>query len=262
MKTNYKNNKQELVQRAIKHRDSDTIVQGEYYDAITGKGCCGCLSETSDYPHEYLANFTNAPEWLFLLADDIHEGLSLVDSKKWVINFSEALATTPDNNKFWLDSENLFKIVCADECLRNKDYWLEHDKDEFYAQEVIDVLDLVKDYARKELSGEVVDWEIVTSSAQSAYSSALSGYSSVWSTSESAYRSAESAYWSSRSSTRFAAQSARFGAQSAWFAAQSAALSSARSTSESVYWSASQSTSFKRLSEELINILRREEEQK
>ena len=59
MKTNYKNNKQELVQRAIKHRDSDTIVQGSYYDSITGKGCCvGCLAETSDDPHEYLVKFT------------------------------------------------------------------------------------------------------------------------------------------------------------------------------------------------------------
>jgi len=243
MKTNYRFNKQELVRRAHKHYSDDTIVQGEYYDSSTSKGCCvGCLAETSDEPHKQLSEFTNAPEWLFLLADDIHEGLSLVDSKEWVINFSEALAITPDNNKFWFDSENLFRIACADDCLRNKAFWLEADIKKEYAQEVITVLDLVKDYARKELSGEVVDWEIVTSSARSAYSSVWSAYWSVWSTSESARFAARSAYWSSRSAVWSSRISARF-----------AARSSARF--------AARSDSFKRLSEELINILRREEEQ-
>jgi len=251
----YAENKQELVRRAHWHREHDKIVQGDYYDEDTKEGCCvGCLAQTSDEPHEQLSEMTGAPEWLFNLADELHERLSQEDSKDWVVDFAEALALTPSDDKFWKDTEYHWKIIITNECLRNKDVWFKEDKDDAYASQVVEVLELIKKYSEQEIAGKEVDWSAVESAAWSAaWSAARSAKSTTLSASEYAARSAWSAARSERSDTGYTSQYARS-------AVRFVARPATQSTSRSVY-SAARYASYKRMSEELLKTLRREEVQ-
>ncbi len=70
------------IERAVKHREADEIVQGLYWK--DGKGCCvGCLAHDNENAHEILHDDGYGPKWLVRLADTIHEGLPIGEFQKW-----------------------------------------------------------------------------------------------------------------------------------------------------------------------------------
>ncbi|MFT5519612.1 MAG: hypothetical protein ACI9IA_000195 [Enterobacterales bacterium] len=111
--------KQELMKELRIHAKMDNFAKGYYFDSDSGKGCAvGCSIESInrlkgiDTPigdHSAFPKLTGIPEWLARVEDSVFEGLSDEDSKKWVIDFTDAINVGSDLDK--IKNPFLIKIV-------------------------------------------------------------------------------------------------------------------------------------------------------
>jgi hypothetical protein len=109
------------VVRAVQHQLNDEIVQGQYWDGK--KGCCvGCLAHTNDSPHKALAQATGVPEWLYQVADVIHEGLPPSKMKQWPRLFISAMPVGLTTEKFNTAVKAHFSIMLLNKVLDTFDH--------------------------------------------------------------------------------------------------------------------------------------------
>lgn len=91
--------KKKYVQRALKHKEADSFIQGDYWNGK--QGCCvGCLAEVYENPHAFLAEELSTPEWMFQLADCIHEALEEKHMREWPVKFMQALPVEVSEQDF------------------------------------------------------------------------------------------------------------------------------------------------------------------
>ena len=201
-KTFQKISKEDLAKELQWHLEQDKMVQGSYVDEEGEfKGCMmGCAvnsiaringDKLSHEDHKEQADYLGLPEWFVHLYERIFEGLSVEDSKQWVMDCFNAIPVTETNKIDQLES--LIKIWIIES---TKKY---HDN-----EEIKGVVDLVAEAVRSENEEQL---EIASSAAESA---ARSAWSAAWSAAESA---AESAWYAAESdawSVRYAASSVRY----------------------------------------------------
>ena len=100
--------KKEFVAELKKHQKADRFIKGTYWDGK--RGCSvGCSLQSisklkkldfKDFGnHARYPELLGIPEWLARLEDTIFEGLPVKRSKKWTVEFSQAINTGADLEK-------------------------------------------------------------------------------------------------------------------------------------------------------------------
>jgi len=121
MKTFNKPTQRKYIDRAIKHRKADEIVQGIYWE--DGKGCAvGCLAHANESAHEALEEQTGIPEWLIRLADTIFEGLEVGEYQKWPERFVTAMPKNKTHEYMELKVKAPFLVYVWESTLKNFDH--------------------------------------------------------------------------------------------------------------------------------------------
>ena len=103
--------KEEFLTELKKHQAADAFLRGTYADESSGdfKGCAvGCSIQSVNVlkgtnfrhgDHSKYPDIIGVPQWLARLEDRIFEGVSLERSKKWPIEFTEAINIGADLSK-------------------------------------------------------------------------------------------------------------------------------------------------------------------
>jgi len=250
MKTFQNISKEELGKELQWHLEQDAIIQGSYGGEIGEgeefKGCMmGCAvnsilrvngAKLQHDNHLEQANYLGLPEWFIYLYERIFEGLSVEESKQWVIDCFEAIPVI-ETSKID-DLEVLIRIFIIESTNKN------HDNEEV-KKAVAQVKAAILSNNKNDLSAaESSAWSAAWSAAESA------AESSAWSAAES---SAWSAAWSAAESA-FYKEAAESAAESAFY--KEAAESAAESAAWSAAWSAAESAFYKDLSKYVLQLLR------
>jgi hypothetical protein len=214
--------KDKYLNRVIKHRELDNIIQGIGWE--NGKGCAvGCTLE--NYNHSRYPMELGLPEWLARLEDKIFEELPKEKAMLWPERFLDAIPVGVCVEKV----KHIISIKRMERLLEIQNKLLEKHNEQ-YIVDTINSIKLVINCHKLELNEQYCDW----SAWAAAESAAESARSLSWSA-----RSARSAWAAARSSAELAdsawaaAESAESAADSSWAAAQSSARS-ARSAADSL----------------------------
>jgi len=199
MKTFQNISKEELGKELQWHLEQDAIIQGSYGGEIGEgeefKGCMmGCAvnsilrvngAKLQHDNHLEQANYLGLPEWFIYLYERIFEGLSVEESKQWVIDCFEAIPVI-ETSKID-DLEVLIRIFIIESTNKN------HDNEEVkkaVAQVKAAILSNNKnDLSAAESSAWSAAWSAAESAAESSAWSAAesSAWSAAWSAAESAF---------------------------------------------------------------------------
>jgi hypothetical protein len=240
--------KKEFVRELKKHQRADNFLRGTYWNG--SKGCAvGCsiesINRTKDLgitdfnAHREYPRLLGIPEWLARVEDTFFENMSPKRSKKWPVQFAEAIHEGADLEQ----AKHPFFVMVLEHALAtiDKQKRVDAKSNPTLAKAVADCrasVVAVRDLHKKRVAAESAAWSAAESAAWSAAESA------AWSAAESA---AESAAWSAAESAAWsAAESAAWSA--AWSAARSAAWSAARS--------AARSAAFDYYADRLLELLR------
>lgn len=80
-----------------KHQDADRLVQGEWFDLQTKKGCFfGCAMQTEEDALEEAIEAMKLPDWLIYLAERIYEGLSKEEYLTFPVELLKAIPVNTD----------------------------------------------------------------------------------------------------------------------------------------------------------------------
>lgn len=209
--------KKEFVKEMKMHAKMDAFIKGTYGESEDGifKGCSvgcalhsvsrlkGTALDTGD--HELFEKYLGVPEWLARLNDTLFENLPEERSKKWPVEFSEAINEGADLDKI----KTPYLVYILTENLKTLDS-LKVDKEH---TQVIKAIEQTRAATLQVIKAHESDDKDELSAAESAARSAAE--SVAWAAAESA---AESAAWAARSAAWSAAWSV------AWSAAESAAF--------------------------------------
>ena len=101
--------KAEFVKELRAHQKADNFISGSYWNEEQQKGCAvGCSLESisrikkikfSFDDHSMYPKHLGIPEWLARLEDAIFEGVSIERSKRWPVEFAEAINEGADLEK-------------------------------------------------------------------------------------------------------------------------------------------------------------------
>ncbi len=221
--------KTEFVKELRAHQKADNFISGSYWNERAKKGCAvGCSLESisrikkikfSFNDHSMYAKHLGIPEWLAHVEDTIFEGVSIERSKRWPVEFAEAINEGADLEKIktpfliFILQNSLVSIENVQfDALKFPDVKASIEQTKIAVTQMIEAQQ--SENAEKISAAESAAWSAARSAARSAAESA------AWSAAESA---AESAAWSAAWSARSAAESARSAAESAAWSARSAA---------------------------------------
>ena len=170
MKTFKQVSKARFAKEIQRHFDMDEIAQGSY--GKTGEGFKGCMmgcaansllnlnvADIEGGSHKQQAKFLGLPLWFVYLYESIFEGLSVADSKQWVIDCFNAIPEGIDTALID-ELETPIKIWTIESTYRN------HDNKE--------VLQACKRVVKALKSGRSDELAAARSAAYSAYSAARS----------------------------------------------------------------------------------------
>ncbi len=248
--------KGEFVNEMKRHQRLDNLTKGTYGHGV--KGCavgCGISSinklkslhlRWSD--HSQFETYLGIPEWLARVEDVIFQGVSLKRSKKWPVEFSQAIISGVDLNQIKIPFITMIlnSNIEVQECL------LKGINDKNIREIIINSIKVNKQMVIAQESGD----RKLINLAQSAV------WSAVWSASESAAQSAVqssesalwSASWSATESSGSAAESARSAAKSVLWSAEEASEVSIWAA-ESIAWSA-EAAAYEKYADKLLELLR------
>ena len=221
------------------HIEADELVRGLSF--ANGRGCfIGCTFDR--YDHEYAALSTGVPEWLWYLADGLHESMSrAVDRGDMALKLLHGFEKCEDFDALeraihiYIQRRNIERVTALE-------------IDAALKSEVLAAIDAVISCHEAALPVDAPEWAAARSAAALAARSAQ-----VSVTSE-----AGSAEWSAALAARYAAKSAAWSA-AAW-STRSAALA-ARSAAEAedwsalAGWSAKWSATYDDIGQELLRLL-------
>ena len=212
--------KEEFVNETKRHQRLDHFINGSYSNGV--KGCAvGCaiksinrLKKTSinTADHSALEEHGICPEWLARVQDVIFEGVYLERSKKWPVEFAEAINTGADLNKIKIPF-----IVYLLKCN------IEGQKRLLLTSNNKPLHQLVIDINNQMIIAQESGSDILISEARSSAESAIR--SAAWSTRLLAWSSAESAIRSAVWSAELVARSAGAALRSAVWSASPEAWS-------------------------------------
>lgn len=182
--------KKEFVKEMKMHAKMDAFIKGTYGESEDGifKGCSvgcalhsvsrlkGTALDTGD--HELFEKYLGVPEWLARLNDTLFENLPEERSKKWPVEFSEAINEGADLDKI----KTPYLVYILTENLKTLDS-LKVDKEH---TQVIKAIEQTRAATLQVIKAHESDDKDELSAAESAAWAA-------WSAAESAARSAESA---------------------------------------------------------------------
>ena len=90
------------VNKAKRHQELDQFKQGLWWNEKTEKGCeFGCLLEQDENVLRDAPELMNIPAWVVHIFEKIFEGLSVEDSKTWVVDSLDAIPVDADLTEKW-----------------------------------------------------------------------------------------------------------------------------------------------------------------
>ncbi len=194
--------KQKYLDRIIKHREMDNIIQGKGWE--NGKGCAvGCTLE--NYNHARYPIELGIPKWLAYLEDSIFEGLTIEKAKLWPELFLKSIpvGVNLEPLKYHLNIKRMDRLLVIMNGLLGKG------NDEVINQ-TINAIKMVKECNQLHLDNKPCNWDAAEEIARAVAGAAA--YSAAWAAT-SAGAAAYSAAWAATSAA----------AWESWSAARSAA---------------------------------------
>ena len=230
------------IERMETHIEADELVCGTGFE--DGKGCfIGCTFDR--YDHEYAALSTGVPEWLWYLADELHESMSRsVDRGDMALKLLHGFEKCEDFDALeraihiYIQRQNIERVTALE-------------IDAALKSEVLAAIDAVISCHEAALPVDAPDWAAARSAA------ALAGRSaqvSVTSEAGSAEWSAALAAWSAEWSAALEASSAELSA-----ALEASSAAEAEDWSALAHWSArcsaAEAAAYDDIGQELLRLL-------
>jgi len=226
------------IERMETHIEADELVCGTGFE--DGKGCfIGCTFDR--YDHEHAALSTGVPEWLWYLADELHESMSRsVDRGDMALKLLHGFEKCEDFDALeraihiYIQRQNIERVTALE-------------IDAALKSEVLAAIDAVISCHEAALPVDAPEWAAKWSAAEAASTSAqVSVTSEAGSEAGSAALAASSAKWSANWSAAKAAMSAAE-------AEDCSALANWSAT-----WSAAAAATYDDIGQELLRLLERE----
>jgi len=193
------------IERMKDHIEADELVRGTGFE--DGKGCfIGCTFDR--YDHEHAALSTGVPEWLWYLADELHENMSRsVDRGDMALKLLHGFEKCEDFDALeraihiYIQRQNIERVTALE-------------IDAALKSEVLAAIDAVISCHEAALPVDAPEWAAKWSAAEAASTSAqVSVTSEAWSEAWSAgWSEAWSAGWSAAAAARSAAEAATYDA--------------------------------------------------
>ena len=175
------------IERMKDHIEADELVCGTGFE--DGKGCfIGCTFDR--YDHRHAAKTTGVPEWLWYLADDLHESTS-----KSVNQGDMALKLLHGFEKCE-DFDALERAIHIYIQRRNIERVTALEIDAALKSEVLAAIDAVISCHEAALPVDAPEWAAAEAAAESAEAAAESARSAEWSAALAAGSAAEAEDWS------------------------------------------------------------------
>ena len=237
------------IERMKAHIEADELVCGTGFE--DGKGCfIGCTFDR--YDHEHAALSTGVPEWLWYLADDLHESMSQsVDRGDMALKLLHGFEKCEDFDALeraihiYIQRQNIERVTALE-------------IDAALKSEVLAAIDAVISCHEAALPFDAPEWVAARSAAALAARSAQFSVTSAWSAARAARSAARSAEEAASTSAQVSVTSE---AWSAAAAARSAAEAKDCSAPEkwSAGWSAVEAATYDAIGQELLRLLERGE---
>ena len=220
------------IQRMKDHIEADELVCGTGFE--DGKGCfIGCTFDL--YDHRHAEKTTGVPEWLWHLADDLHENMGRsVDRGDMALKLLHGFEKGEDFDALeraihiYIQRQNIERVTALE-------------IDAALKSEVLAAMDAVISCHEAALPVDAPEWAAARSAAALASTSAQVSVPAVTS-------AAGSAEW-------LAAEAARSAAEAASTSAQVSVTSAEWSAKWSANWSAAEAATYDDIGQELLRLL-------